>query len=183
MKRNEQVMWWVIWYYTLILVVIAVGSLLYAYDRQRRVSYQESLSGKVQRAYIADLETTIAYLESRPPDILETTRIITRTEYITLPVTKCEYLWRTPRQFRDTAELDEYLERPVLIPCDGQDCDDLARLFVLAALKNGYLVSEQYLPTWRFSSGEHMLVMAVIGNGIYYIEPSTNQYWWISPLD
>ena len=103
--------------------------------------------------------------------------------YVDVPKTVYEYLYKAPRQFKDGDEIRDYLTgRPVLMPMEGQDCDDLARFFTLDALEAGYLVSQQYLPYWH--GGEHMLVMALTdSNGIYYIEPQTNQYWWVSPID
>ncbi len=84
------------------------------------------------------------------------------------------------RQFRNGDEIYRYLQnRPVLMPATGQDCDDLARLFMRQAREDGYEVSCQYL-----SDKLHMLVMAMTDdNCIYYIEPSTNQYWWVCPID
>jgi len=106
----------------------------------------------------------------------------TLTTTIETPKTVIEYIWKKPRQFIDGNEIREYLtNKPVYMPAEGQDCDDVARFFQLDALKNGYLVSQQYLPNWH--GYEHMLIMAVAGNSIYYIEPQTNEYWWVSPLD
>jgi len=103
--------------------------------------------------------------------------------YVDVPITRYEYLWKEPRQFEDTEELDDYLASiPALMPIEGQDCDDIARRFMLNALKDGYLVSTEILDNYR-GQGFHMLNSTVIGNSIYFIEPSTNGYWWAMPLD
>jgi len=106
-------------------------------------------------------------------------KVFVETEKIKI---EYEYLWKEPRQFLNDTEIREYLaNKPAYMPLEGQDCDDLARFFQLEALKDGYLVSQQYLVNYH--GYEHMLIMAVAGNSIYYIEPSTNQFWWVSPLD
>jgi hypothetical protein len=113
----------------------------------------------------------------------EVERIV--TEYIEVPVEKIkyEYIYKAPKQFKDVAELDSYLKsHPAYMPAEGQDCDDIARFFMLDAMKAGFLVSTQIIDNYR-GRGCHMLCSAIIGNDIYYIEPSDNSYWWAMPLD
>ena len=93
------------------------------------------------------------------------------------------YHFKEPKQFKDVAELENYLGSiTAYMPMEGQDCDDIARFFMLDALKAGFLVSMEIIDNYR-GMGCHMLCSAVIGNNIYYIEPSNKQYWWAMPLD
>lgn len=93
------------------------------------------------------------------------------------------------RYFQDGDEIRQYLDgRPVNLAADNQDCDDLARFFVADARRAGYDVAPQYLSAYDAAaygfSGKHMLVMAMTqDNAIYYIEPSTNQLWYVSVID
>jgi hypothetical protein len=112
-----------------------------------------------------------------------------RTVYIEVPVvqetTKYIYepYYKAPRQFKDGDEIKEYLGSvPVYMPQDDEDCDDVARMFMLNALEDGYWVSLQWLPSWHGES--HLLIMALCdNNSAYYIEPRDNTYWWVSPID
>jgi hypothetical protein len=90
-------------------------------------------------------------------------------------------VWKQPEQFKTVDELATYLkDRPVNMPTEDETCVDLARFFMLDALKEGHLVSTQIVDNFR-GFGRHMLACAVIGDSIYYIEPSTNEYWWAMP--
>jgi hypothetical protein len=145
-----------------------------------------SSSGVVSGSFtVADGIAEVAPIP-KPETPTQPTLILTRTEYISVPTTVYVPTWKEPRQFRDGDELRDYLSgAPVLIAAwDGADCDDVARLFMRRALKDGYWVSLQYLPYWPKVGGEHMLNLVLTDdNSMYYVEPQTNEYWWISPID
>jgi hypothetical protein len=147
-----------------------------------------AVTGAVVAALIVNVnlkEATHVSANTAPQVIERTITIIKEVPIVTtreVPYPVYEYLWKEPRQFESVEELAKYLDRPILIASGTQDCDDLARFFMLDALKAGYLVSTQIVYGFRGWSC-HMLISTVIGNGIYYIEPTTNEYWWEMPLD
>jgi hypothetical protein len=109
--------------------------------------------------------------------VRETIRIVE------VPVDRIIPEYRAPRQFISPEELDTYLnDKPAYMAAEGQDCDDTARFMMLDCLKDGFWVSLQVVDSFR-GGGRHMLISAVIGNAIYYIEPSSLEYWWAMPVD
>jgi hypothetical protein len=118
---------------------------------------------------------------------METVKEVTKTVYVSVPTEITVYVptYREPREFSSSEELKQYLHRPAIMTGIGQDCDDVARFFQEDALKEGFLVSCQYVEHSPISTVPHMLDMAIISseNAIYYIEPQTMDYWYAMPLD
>lgn len=129
---------------------------------------------------IAQLWLALSFLLAQPiPAPVTITERVTQLVFVPIEL----------RYFRDGDEIREYLaDRPVSMPTEDQDCDDLARIFTFNARRKGLDVFPQYLSAhdaapYGFTK-EHMLVMALTeSNAIYYIEPTTNQLWWVSPID
>ncbi len=61
---------------------------------------------------------------------------------------------------------------------DTHDCDDFAMQFQVEALKRGYLTSLYLTP-----DGKHMQNLAIIQNEMWIIEPQTDLFWRLGPLD
>jgi len=59
-----------------------------------------------------------------------------------------------------------------------QECDDYAVALQESAAWSGYYVSVQF-----DVAEEHALNTAVIGNDIYYIEPQTDEVWFLGQRD
>ncbi len=90
---------------------------------------------------------------------------------------------RKPKPFDNPDELAAYLKSvSAIIPINTQDCDDVAVTFMMRALADGHLVSTQIVENFR-GWPRHMLCSTIIGNSIYYIEPTDNSFWWAMPLD
>jgi len=88
---------------------------------------------------------------------------------------------RKPKEFSSLEELKTWLAADdsdsTLYYFEGYidftkpyDCDDYAVALMRNALKNGYLISTQI-------DGDHMLNSTIIGNNVYFIEPSTDKVW------
>ena len=84
------------------------------------------------------------------------------------------------RQFTSVEELEAWLAGNDIDKREyfefTYDCDDFAQDLMIAALKDGYLVSTEL---WSC----HMLNSTIIGNDIYTIEPMTDGVQFVGELD
>jgi len=86
------------------------------------------------------------------------------------------------RQFYDVAEMESFLrsddtDQQAYVP-DTHDCEDFAFDLVEAARLKGYTVFIQVE-----LDDAHVLNSTIIGNDIYFIEPQTDEYWFVGHLD
>ena len=136
--------------------------------------------------------------------------VIRETEYIPVEsviIKTVEVEKFTPaRDFTDLSELQEWLnknttlylapdENGVLtlvnhIPTDKDDCDDQALGFQQKALDAGYIMSVHLVENGRIFgvkvtefTENHMGNLAVIGNDVYYIEPTSGEITFIVTRD
>ncbi len=98
------------------------------------------------------------------------------------------------REFTNTTKLDEWLAGDdtnevvfYFVGKDGKarlsdqyDCDDYAMQLQVRAGDDGYLMSVTIIQT---AAGPHMINLATIKNGVYYIEPQTDQVDFYCNLD
>ena len=126
-------------------------------------------------------EPELVYLEAEP--VIET---------VAVPVEL--------RDFNSTGELENWLsenhiDEAVMLYANGQrfDCDDYARRLIKDARADGFqLWFQVLLPDYRRpDTGErvtdsdeaHALCSAIIGNRLYFIEPQTDDYWFVAKMD
>ena len=102
------------------------------------------------------------------------------------------------RYFDSERELAEFLEqddtdsviRFVSQADFSYDCDDYARALRRRALEQGFLMSLQLVSDGEIFgvkvsdfAGPHMGNLSMIGNDIYYIEPSTDEFCLVTAVD
>ena len=102
--------------------------------------------------------------------------------------------------FESTEELENWLsenhiDEAVMLYADGKrfDCDDYARRLIKDARADGFqLWLQVLLPDYRRpDTGErvtesdqaHALCSAIIGDRLYFIEPQTDDYWFVAKVD
>ncbi len=122
------------------------------------------------------------------------------TEYVYEEVIKeVEVIREIPiglRQFESEAELVGWLEKDRV---DSTfffigsteflgDCDDYALALISHARKDGYDIHLQFEKSYRcLDTGRifknHVLNLTIIDNGIYLIEPQTDEFWLVAYLD
>ena len=64
---------------------------------------------------------------------------------------------------------------------DVYDCDNFARDLVKAAYRDNYLMGIYVLDYGNHTS--HIMCSTIIGNGIWAIEPQTDQAWYVMQVD
>lgn len=126
-------------------------------------------------------ETELVYLEAEP--VIETVAVAVEL-----------------RDFDTTEELENWLcenhiDEAVMLYASGRrfDCDDYARRLIKDARADGFqLWFQVLLPDYRRpDNGErvtdsdeaHALCSVIIGNGLYFIEPQTDDYWFVAKMD
>ena len=104
------------------------------------------------------------------------------------------------RNFESTEELENWLsenhiDEAVMLYASGKrfDCDDYARRLIKDARADGFqLWLQVLLPDYRRpDTGErvtesdeaHALCSAIIGDRLYFIEPQTDDYWFVAKVD
>ena len=104
------------------------------------------------------------------------------------------------RNFESTEELENWLsenhiDEAVMLYASGKrfDCDDYARRLIKDARADGFqLWLQVLLPDYRrLDTGErvtesdqaHALCSAIIGDRLYFIEPQTDDYWFVAKVD
>ena len=102
------------------------------------------------------------------------------------PSTSREIIVEVPielREFSGVAELEHWLaHRDTTIylksgaDFSNYDCDDYARDLVAKARQDGYDVGIEL-------DGDHILNNTIIGNSLFYIEPTTGELWEKTTLD
>ena len=102
--------------------------------------------------------------------------------------------------FESTEELENWLsenhiDEAVMLYASGKrfDCDDYARRLIKDARADGFqLWLQVLLPDYRRpDTGErvtesdeaHALCSAIIGDRLYFIEPQTDDYWFVAKVD
>ena len=127
----------------------------------------------------------LIYLEAEP--VIETVEIL-----VEVPVEL--------RNFESTGELESWLsenhiDEAVMLYANGEefDCDDYARRLIKDARADGYQLWLQVLmPGYRrpdtgerviTSNQAHALCSAIIGNRLNFIEPQTDDYWFVAEVD
>jgi len=130
-------------------------------------------------------ETKVIYLPAKP--------II---EQVEVPVAVPIEL----REFETTEELEGWLaenhiDEAIMLYASGKefDCDDYTRRLIRDAKTDGYQLWFQVLPPdyRRPDTGErltkndeaHALCSAIIGNRLFFIEPQTDDYWFVAEVD
>ena len=130
-------------------------------------------------------EKEVIYLEAAP--ITETVEVI-----VEVPMGL--------RNFENTEELekwleDNYVDHAVMLYMGVKkfDCDDYALRLIKDAKADGFQLWFQVLPPSykRPDTGEritksneaHALCSAIIGNELYFIEPQTDEYWFVAEVD
>ena len=105
-------------------------------------------------------------LKKQPPVIKEVEKIVYRDRFI------------EPREFLDLETLQAWYDKNhfTFVAVPGADCDDSARVLQLLAFRDGWLLDKQlvrasYLWDVYLGVGNHMGLIAIIGNDIYYVEP------------
>ena len=91
------------------------------------------------------------------------------------------------QQFESEEALSEWLhsDKTDELPYvkDLFECEDFARSLVRHALEDGRYISFQVLKNYtrpdikEFIEGPHAINSTIIGNGIYFIEPQTDEFW------
>jgi hypothetical protein len=82
------------------------------------------------------------------------------------------------RNFRGEPELREWLANDKTNQAGWSDCDDVAVALQRAALQDGYLLNLQVETIVDGANLQfHMVCSVVVGNDLYYIEPSTDAVW------
>ena len=119
------------------------------------------------------------------------------TEEVSVVVTK-----EVPVQFRrfdSERELAEFLEQDDtdrvirfvgVADFNNYDCDDRAEALQIRALEQGFLMSQQLIIDGKLYgvkvsdfTERHMGNLTVVGDDIYYIEPSTDEFCLVTALD
>ncbi len=130
-------------------------------------------------------EKEVIYLEAEP--IIDTVEVV-----VEVPVEL--------RNFESTEELEEWLEDnhidyAIMLYMGGKkfDCDDYALRLIKDAKADGFQLWFQVLPPnykrpdtrERITKSDeaHALCSAIIGNGLYFIEPQTDEYWFAAEVD
>jgi len=107
-------------------------------------------------------------------------RVIVKTEYVRIP--------QPLRNFETVNELKDFLSRTnvdettIIMndPKEKADCDDYALLLIKYAHREGYALHFQID---KIGHRGHALCCALIGNEVYFIEPSTDEYWKVANID
>ena len=151
-------------------------------------------------------EPTVEYVPVEDPQVEVVTEVITiEAERIVEKVVEVpvEVEVEVPiklREFESTEELESWLEEnhideAVMLYASGKkfDCDDYARRLIKDAGTDGFqLWLQVLLPDYRHpDTGEritkrdeaHALCSAIIGNKLYFIEPQTDEYWFVADVD
>ncbi len=161
------------------------------------------LSGASAELVQADVEQTTGIIE---PSV--ESRLVARhtVEYVEKPVTEVKYIERVtnvPVECRNFYSLDELknwlalnvISASVYLQSPGVeiDCDDYALELQRRALSDGFIISFEIVSEREYDglfnkplptgSSLHAINLAVIDNGIYYIEPQTAEVIFVANLD
>ena len=149
--------------------------------------------------------------EEQNASIVEPTvesRLVARhtVEYVEKPVTEVKYVervMRMPAEYRNFETLEELrgwlalnaVSAGVYLQAPGMeiDCDDYALELQRKALNDGFIISFEIIGRSEYknlfgaplptNSSLHAINLAIVGNGIYYIEPQTAEVVFVANLD
>jgi len=171
----------------MVIAGVAVACFMAGGALNERVMKPEvvEVSVKVEVVKWMEPEKEVIYLEAEP--VIETMEVV-----VEVPIKL--------REFQSTEELESWLEEnhideAVMLYASGKkfDCDDYTRRLIKDARADGYqLWFQVLLPNYRRpDTGEriterdeaHALSSAIIGDKLYFIEPQTDDYWFVVGVD